>query len=54
MKFSEHAFNHLVYLLRDLLKEHDENPWLIMRDPKLGIRFALRRGLGGVNGANYN
>jgi len=53
-EYSRHAFNHLIHLLRATLKDHGENPWLVMRDPKLGSRFALRRGFGGVNGANHN
>jgi hypothetical protein len=53
-KYRRHTFNHLFYLLRAALKDKDENPWLVMRDPKFGSRFALRRALGGVNGANHN
>lgn len=37
-------FKQLIYLLRRELKQHGENPWLVMRHAKLGSRFALQRG----------
>jgi len=52
--FSKRAFNQLILLLRDALQSQNENRWFVMRDPKLGLRFALRRKTEIVTGANHN
>ncbi len=40
------AVKELVYRLRRVLEQHGENPDLVQNDPRLGYRFAVRRGVG--------
>lgn len=52
-QYTRRDFKQLIYLLRQKLEQHRENPWLVMRHPRLGSRFALRRGLESVTGTGH-
>jgi hypothetical protein len=43
-QFNQHDLKNLMYLLRQELKAHQENPDLVMHHRKLGSRFGLQRG----------
>ena len=52
--YDQHGLKQMIYLLREDLRTHGENRWLIMTEPKLGSRFALRHGSALVTRGNHN